>query len=355
MIKCKVCGFEAKSRMGFIRHTSACNRYELLKNNIIDNYNSGESISCISKKYDLRSVTVSGRLKLWGVTKRNENSERYYLRGKKNLLNEDYFSEMGDIQYWMLGMYASDGSVSGKNNEHIFISQSGIEGKKRIEYIRSQLNLNYEIRTSKPKIGKCVYSLFFSSYKIGELFSKYNIIKNKTKSFTLPDDIRKYYLPSFIAGYVEGDGCISFYRIGGRQYLVASFVGTKDFIEKCYEMIPIKGVVRKHSNSDVFEIRWTGEKAVLFCDWMYSYDGLYHSYKYDNYIRGKEIFQNSRRHIVNQIKKEIISGFNSGIYNSVKECAASYDLNETLVYNWFKKWYDDGTILRDYHLKKVEV
>ena len=149
-----------------------------------------------------------------------------------------------------------------------------------IEYILNEFQSDYPPRISYPKNGKPVYSISFSSGKIRDVFHKFNILERKTKTYSLPDCIDDVYLPAFLAGYIEGDGCITIAKDKAEpKYLCVSFVGTKQFIEECAKRIPVPGHVRKHSQSDVYEIRWNSKNAVDFCGWIYGDRDLYHSYK----------------------------------------------------------------------------
>lgn len=277
--------------------------------------------------------------------------DREIFRGKKFSVDDGFFDVMSDEQYWALGLYASDGSV---HNNQIYISQSGDDGLRRVLFLRSLLKSEYPIRSAEPKIGKTAYSLIFSSKKIVSIFEEYGIVENKTKIFTLPD-IPERFLPAFISGYVEGDGCITIINASHSKILMASFVGTKEFVEECSKRIPIKGKIRKHSMSDICEIRWYSKHAVQFCEWMYSCGVIYRSYKYDNYLIGKDLYESSRDVRFGRLKEEIINDFNNGVISTVREAIDKYKIkNKTLAYKWFCSWYKSGLLNRDYHIKKGE-
>lgn len=257
---------------------------------------------------------------------------------------------MTPVQYWVLGLFASDGYVW---DNHALLNQSGSAGLKVIWYIKTLLQCEAPIHVREPNTGKLVYSIQFSSSKMIDVFRKYGIVQNKTKTYTLPD-IPDEYLPSFLAGYVEGDGCITISKYKhATDLLCASFVGTKEFIEECAKRIPIHGSVRKHSLSDIYEIRWYSEKAIQFCEWLYSFDELYHSYKYDNYLYGKALYKTTRNSRFGELKERIISDYNSGIVNTAKECSELYGIKEQTIFRWLKHWLEQGIINRDYHIVKA--
>lgn len=264
----------------------------------------------------------------------------YESRRKYNV-NDDYFDTLNSHQYWLIGLLASDG-YRGKYNQ-IGINQSGESGYKLISYIKELIQSDSPIRTIKTSAKDC-YQIIISSDKICKRLSKFNIIKSKTDKYVFPD-IEHKYINDFIAGYVEGDGCITISDNGiGCKYLCASFVGTKNFINKCHDVIPIKGKVRKHNSSNVYEIRWNGENAIKFCDWMYSSEELYHSYKYDNYIKAKQAFKNTRKEKYRVIKNKVLNDFKNNKINSIMNYSKEINIPFSTIYAWKRKWEKEGLL-----------
>lgn len=257
-------------------------------------------------------------------------------------MNDNYFDALNSEQYWLIGLLASDG-YKGKYNQ-IGINQSGEDGRKLVEYIKKVINSDSPIGKIKTN-GKDSYQLIISSEKIVKELEKFNITNAKTNIYDLPN-IPLTYFNDFLVGYVEGDGCITICDNGiGCKYLCASFVGTKDFICKCDKLIPIKGSIRKHSLSDIYEIRWNRENAIQFCDWLYSSNsGLYHSYKYNNYIKAKENFKNTRKERYKIIKDKILKDFIEGKVDSVMEYAKDINIPFQTIYSWKKKWKSEGLL-----------
>lgn len=205
------------------------------------------------------------------------------------------------------------------------------------------MNSESPIRKIKTS-GKDSYQLIISSKKIANVLREYHIVNSKTYSYTLPD-IPIEYFNSFIAGYIEGDGCITISNNGiGCEYLCASFVGTKEFIVECSNLIPIKGKVRKHSSSNIYEIRWNGEKAIKFCDWVYSCKYLYHSYKYNNYLVAKDNFKNTKKERYKNIKRKVLNDLKDGGITSIKDYAKKIKIPFQTIYNWRNKWEKEGLL-----------
>lgn len=249
-------------------------------------------------------------------------------------VNDNFFDEMSELQYWFIGLLASDGFVEKVNQ--IGISQSGDDGYKLLCYIKEILCCDSPISILKT-YRKPAYRLIFSSPKIRNVIAKYNIIPNKTKVFDMPNIPDKYF-NAFICGYIEGDGSITISKNkNGCHYLSVSFVGNKDFILKCQEMIPIKGSVRKHSLSDIYEIRWYGKTAIKFCDWLYQYN-LYQSYKYYNYYQAKKMSDDSKRVQFKHIKEQVYQDYVAGNIVNIVQYAKQINIDPKNIYRWRNEW-----------------
>jgi hypothetical protein len=254
-----------------------------------------------------------------------------------NYVNDDYFDVLKGEQYWLLGLFASDGYITKK--KYVGLSQSGNNGFELIKYINKILENENKVRVQKT-ICQPSYKLYFSSKKIGEVFEKFNIVEAKTDIYKLPE-IKEKYFNDFIRGYFEGDGSVGIYNNGkGVKYLCASFVGTKEFIKSCNNRIPIKGILRK-VNEKTFELRYNGCKAVDFCEWMYSNKDLYKTYKfyiYEKYINEfyskKIIVKKEKARIKNIIKKQYMK---SPTHKKIMELSKKYNIAFQTIYKWKKE------------------
>lgn len=211
---------------------------------------------------------------------KNEFNHKSY-KQRKYSVNDNYFDEMSDEKYWLLGLLASDGCVDKLG--HISISQSGKDGLELIEYIKSILEFNGNIY-----VYKNAYSIQFSSLKIKSILEQYNIVNKKTLRYKFPENVE---LKSFVRGYFDGDGCIGIYNQGNsKNYLSAIIVGTKDFICELNDKLnEFNGKLRQIKRAkNLYEIRWYGKKGIKFLTWLYDNKNLYNSYKqiiFKNYMK----------------------------------------------------------------------
>lgn len=219
---------------------------------------------------------------------KNGISPKIKLRRSKYTLDETYFDNITDKQLWLIGLLAADGWI--KDGKYIGISQSGDNGNSIIEHIKSELH--YDAPTYHQETGyKIAHSINITSEKFCKILSNFNVIENKSLTYTLPDfnDINQF--KSFLRGYIEGDGSVGVYNNGNdSKYVVISFVGTKEFIEACEEWLPIKYSGKRHIKhaNNLYELRWYGKNAIEFGNWIFSNKNLFISEKIRIFVKFKE-------------------------------------------------------------------
>ena len=122
-------------------------------------------------------------------------------------LNDNYFSSENERMAYLLGFLASDGTVDKKNNR-IKISLSSVD-KDFLIAIKKELEYEGDILDYQTSNGFGVSELTFTSQQIKKDLAKYNIVPNKTFTYTFPEKLTKKYWIDFIRGYFDGDGSVS--------------------------------------------------------------------------------------------------------------------------------------------------
>lgn len=223
---------------------------------------------------------------------------------RKYSINENYFNYIDDnVIAYILGFISADGGIF-KNQ--LTIAQSGNEGKILLEWIKNKLNSNHAIllRKGKKITHRDAHILTITSPQIIKDLKKFNIIENKKYNFNFPDLLDLKYLKSYIRGYFDGDGCVGIYhekriknnKLYFSKYLKLSFYGTKHFIIKCNELLPmpIKGRTLFSKNGIHAEIIWTNKKARNFGDWLFEKNNDLPEYvKINKYLSYIEEFNNT--------------------------------------------------------------
>lgn len=122
-------------------------------------------------------------------------------------LNDNYFSSENERMAYLLGFLASDGTIDKKNNR-IKVGLSSVD-KDFLIMIKKELGYEGDILDYQTSNGFNVSELAFTSQQIKKDLAKYNIVPNKTFTYTFPENLNKKYWIDFIRGYFDGDGSVS--------------------------------------------------------------------------------------------------------------------------------------------------
>lgn len=221
---------------------------------------------------------------------------RNYVESKDNLrkytIDDDYFKTQSHNMAYILGLLASDGSVSSKENG-IFI-QLKADDKKILE------DINRELKNTRPvKVYSCVgkgekereiAKLSFWSSTIKKDLAHYGIVPNKTFILKPPELLLPEYCISYIRGYFDGDGCIvlnnytpSFF-IGGASKDIIQWM--RDFLSTQYNIQTVLRTVKGKlsDNRDWYEITYYGDRARQIFNILYVKDSLYMERKYKKFL-----------------------------------------------------------------------
>lgn len=121
-------------------------------------------------------------------------------------INHNYFEIETPNMAYLLGFIASDGTVRKDINE-VKITLSA-EDADFLQTIANELEYKGRIKTYTTQEGFSNSTLAFTSAQIKQSLAKYNIIPNKTYSFTFPTNLQRKYWRDFFRGYFDGDGTI---------------------------------------------------------------------------------------------------------------------------------------------------
>lgn len=214
---------------------------------------------------------------------------------RKYELNEEYFDNIDTPnKAYVLGLMCADGcNFPPKGTAFISLQESD---RELLEKIKKELGSTQPLRIiDQSKIGEqrgngysynnmCTFNMF--SKHICDSLTNLGVVKNKSLVLKLPDIDEELY-PHLLRGYFDGDGTIGKYN---DKPLVASFLSTQQFCEKCKEIIENKlgihcGIYKACNNGVTKCLSITGKSAELFLKWIYKDADLYLQRKYDKYIQ----------------------------------------------------------------------
>lgn len=224
---------------------------------IIEEYLNGSSLAALSRKYNIGSYRIKSLLQKNNITIRSRNEQNKYSpqNQRKYFINDNYLDNIDcEDKAYFLGFLAADGTI--QSDGSIKIALSSIDKELLIKF-QKVLETNYPIRDSITKDGFNISTFVFRSNNIREQLTKYNIVKNKTYTYTFPNNLEQKYISSFIKGYWDGDGTIC---LSGGYPRTSLCSYKRDFLEEVvnklesiYEIPRVNVYKKKDSNTWYFQ------------------------------------------------------------------------------------------------------
>lgn len=179
---------------------------------ICEQYKSGKTMDQIRSNLGVGKSCIAKQLELNGIQTR-----KIY---RKYELNEDVLRIDSHEKAQFLGLIYSDGSLSKFNNNiSIRLREDDLEYLEawKLKLLRTDKPIYFASRRSmiSPLSGKEYKTpyrmaiLDLASSKIYKDAKSLGLCPNKTKANLGMPKIKKEYIPSFILGLFEGDGCVS--------------------------------------------------------------------------------------------------------------------------------------------------
>lgn len=177
-------------------------------------------------------------LKKYGLYRtQKEATEKTCDNLRKYPVVDDYFSRENADMAYILGFLAADGNVSKKENT-IKIALSSVD-VDFLEEIHKRIG-GRPIKIFMNNKGYNVAEWSVSSRKIKQDLCVYNIVPNKTFTYTFPTNLNFLYWRDFIRGYFDGDGTVCMAGTGALRVSLGS--ANKDVLEKTIDFFASQGV-----------------------------------------------------------------------------------------------------------------
>ena len=223
---------------------------------ILDMYNSGDCVDIIRKKYKTRIENISNILKENDVhIKRTYEykTSKELATNRKYYLDEDTFENIDshDKAYW-LGFLFADGYVSNKKGKDGGTKGINIElclkeeDYYHVHNFATFIKSNYPVKKKVVKLNDkefIAYRVCIASVKMGNDLISHGCTPNKSLTLKYPENFDEKYFPSFLLGYWDGDGCLSFnLHEDGKYNNLVSMMGTFEFLSIIKEKLEINGI-----------------------------------------------------------------------------------------------------------------
>ena len=179
-------------------------------------------------------------LKKYGLHRtHNEIMKTLPQNQRKYPVKDNYFDTESSNMAYILGFLAADGSV-GKDTNNIKVGLSSID-REILEKFYNEIG-GRPIKDYITQSGFPTSNWVFTSQHIKEKLSEYNIVPDKTFTFTFPLKLDKQYWKDFIRGYFDGDGSISSAGPSAIRFQICAT--NKDVLEKILDFFEEQGIER---------------------------------------------------------------------------------------------------------------
>ena len=270
---------------------SRAKKYEVseeIQNKIITNYLNGMGLIASGKEfgvgyYKVRKILAENNIhirdKHEGIQVRNIAERKYHF-------NENYFKNMNSNVAYIVGFLAADGTIASNSNcVKLTLAQKDAE---LLEKIKKELEFDGPVKYTTTSKGFDIATLEINSAVYKEDLKKYNVVPQKTFTFSIPETIPEEYLIDFIRGYWDGDGTIC---TAGKSAIRSSLCSARKetleqiltFLEKRYG-IPRVSIQEQMRSNVLYYIQYSNNSTrKLFKAFYYKDNILYLERKYKKF------------------------------------------------------------------------
>lgn len=248
-----------------------------VRKGILNNYcNKQWGILKSGREFEIGERVVRRILLEEGVPLRTKE-EALILQNKSRRIkiNDDYFNKETPNMAYILGILASDGTIRKNINEVKLTLQE--RDSQLLEDIKKELEYEGNIRHYEDRKGYKNATLAFTSEKIKKQLAEYNIVPEKTFTFTFPTNLNKKYWIDFIRGYFDGDGSVGYTGNALRwQVCSANPDVLKKIVDFFYEEydIPKINIQVQYRQSPLYNIQYSTNSTKKIYDILYTPNSL---------------------------------------------------------------------------------
>jgi len=204
---------------------------------------------CYHNGYKIKKLDKSALGKI-----QSQNSKKYHI-------NQDYFKKWSHNMAYMLGFWFADGCIYGGKMFDITI-----HAKDKYLIKRFAEELQYEGPLC-DYVDRQASRLNFSCIVIYNDIVLLGGKENKSMDVQFPN-VPKKFLPDFIRGYFDGNGCIM--NLKGGRINSAFTCGSRDFIDKLWKILKEEvGIEGGSYDSNSYSLRFGKKDSIKLGKYMY--------------------------------------------------------------------------------------
>lgn len=218
-------------------------------------YNDGKSINFIAKKYKVANLAVRIFLVKNGIEVKSTKSRKYFC-------DPSPFESIKtkEAAYWLGFLYA-DGCLTKEGGVNLLLNS---KDSPHLERFRDFLKSNSVIEIRRDAIRKDgevvnmqeTCKIRINDIKLYTYLDRLGCTPRKTSTLTFPttDQVPKEFVPDFIRGIFDGDGCIYYSNGNNKKHYKygLSFTSTESFINSLLKeidnLISYKSCFFKHKS-----------------------------------------------------------------------------------------------------------
>lgn len=207
---------------------------EEIKKQAIYNYvELHQGLQTAGREFGISQFVMGRILKEYGIKKRTYTEAKQI--GRKYTCDDNFFKNQNSKMAYILGLIASDGSVSKKEN--LVAIQLQEKDKYILEEIRNITQVKRPLEEYiRKETGNTMYAFRNWSAEWKKDLSHYGIVPQKTFTLKPPIFLNKIYNIDYIRGYFDGDGSI--YKISDQNRIFFEIVGaSKSTIDWIYDIL----------------------------------------------------------------------------------------------------------------------
>lgn len=236
---------------------------------ILIKYENGYGTCELAKEHDLNRWTVLE------ILKRNDITPERITRPYKNKYNIKFFSEYNEISAYWAGFIFADGNIHSKRK----YLQIGLHKKDEGHLLKFSKAINFtgpiytDISTDSRKIQ--ISGKWFAA----DLLKNFNICSKKSLVIRFPNQVPEEFMPHFVRGIFDGDGCIT--RDSEKERYYGNFTGNIYMLEELLSAIQngakiytksstaLPAISISNKNDLVGQTSFFNNNAKLLFEWMY--------------------------------------------------------------------------------------
>lgn len=259
-----------------------------IQRKIVYNYTIlNKGLAASGREFNIGAAAVKTILKDNGVSIRTQREAAIVSnKNRTKSINHDYFKTQSHNMAYILGILASDGTVRKNINEiKLTLNENDTE---LLEKIKNELQFEGNIRHYEDSKGFKNATIAFTSQTIKQDLAKYNIVPQKTFTFSFPTRLEQKYWIDFIRGYFDGDGSVSTAGKSLRWQICSATTDVLEhiviFFELVYKIPPVKIQKQDRKKHPLYSIQYSTNATKKIFQILYTPNSLFLRRKYTKFI-----------------------------------------------------------------------